>query len=64
MFTISNDELAKAEPMKAGDKIKCKCGKKHVIRGSKGTGVILYYKCGKDCFMAGLDGKSILAVKT
>ncbi|CAB4131479.1 hypothetical protein UFOVP276_219 [uncultured Caudovirales phage] len=63
MFSISNEELRKAKPMKAGDRIICKfCKKRHVIKQSE-SGKLLYYNCDDSTFLAGIDGKSLLKEK-
>jgi len=68
MFAIGNEELDKASPI--GDSIACpKCGVEHEIKyGEKvlpdGTKIpskmLAYYKCGGACYLAGVNGKSIM----
>ena len=68
MFSIGNNELAKADPI--GDTIICpKCGDTHTIeygnevlpdgtrRPSK---LVAFYKCGKSIYLAGVNGKSVM----
>ena len=65
-FAIGNDEIEKGAPIKKGDKIKCpRCGKKHIIKYGKDergkeTGMLAFYNCGKETYLAGINGHSIL----
>lgn len=68
MFTIGNDELKEKQDL--GETIICpRCGEIHEVEFGEevlkdGTRVpsdsLAFYKCGKKCYLCGVDGKSII----
>jgi hypothetical protein len=66
---FNNNTLNKQVPLKIGDKIQCPlCGGEHVVEGGKDsetgkvTDLLLFYKCGHNAYLAGVDGRSIMDV--
>jgi hypothetical protein len=66
-FAIGNDELINKPTIKEGDMIVCpKCHKQHkIVLGTnmdtgKKSNTLQYYKCGKDTYLAGINGKCII----
>jgi len=64
-IAFGNDELG--VPLRKGDLIDCPlCARIHPIPCSKDavtgkeTNIVLFYKCGKKTYLAGIDGRSIL----
>ena len=63
---FGNEELAGKPPLKAGDLVTChRCKKRHKVKGSTDLrtgkpGCLLSYKCGKDSYIAGIAGKSVM----
>lgn len=61
---FSNATLAKCPPLKSGDEIDCpQCGGKHAVADSDPP-LMLFYECGDETFMAGIDGRSTMGVKS
>lgn len=65
--SFGNDELDVAEEMNIGDKIPClRCHRTHKVDGGVDTktgsksSLLLFYKCGRDVFLAGVSGKSVI----
>ncbi len=61
-----NEELRKKPPLCLGDKIICPhCEEEHVVSGGKGedgkeTDLVMFYKCGKQVYLAGVKGKNVI----
>jgi DNA-directed RNA polymerase subunit RPC12/RpoP len=63
--SFSNDEIKEGEPMKRGDKIRCPhCKGKHRImlgtEDGKKTDALMFYRCGRTGYLAGLNGRSVM----
>lgn len=65
-FAVGNDELENAEPVRLGDKIICPhCQSEHALEGGvdSKTGevsdLLMFYKCGKSSYLAGVSGKLV-----
>ena len=58
-IAVSNEELAAGDDVAVGDFFECRCGQTHVIEGSAGSAELLYYKCDKQTFLAGIEGKTL-----
>lgn len=58
---FGNDTLKKLPRLRSGNKVSCpRCGETHeVVGGSK----ILFYRCGKKLYLAGVDGRCVLDIK-
>jgi hypothetical protein len=63
MFTIGNDEIENCPLLK--ERILChRCGLFHKVRYAKDrdgneTKMLAYYKCSKDSYLCGINGKDI-----
>jgi hypothetical protein len=63
MFAIGQDEIDNSPLL--GKAIKCSmCGKRHKVRFAKDkngneTKMLAFYKCGKDSYLCGINGKDI-----
>lgn len=57
---FANKTLAAQPPLKAGDRVPCaKCGKRHKVTAN---GSLLFYSCKSVHYLAGVNGRSVLAV--
>ena len=67
-IAFSNETLSMARPMKDGDTIECPtCKKSHKVKCNKsdsGKLELYTYKCGKNTYMAGIDGKCTIGVSS
>lgn len=67
MFAIGNDELERNGPL--GNSVQCaKCGAEHQVQFGErvhadGTrtpdGMLAFYKCGEQCYLAGINGFAV-----
>lgn len=66
MISFGNQELDESPPLHSGEAILCPtCGQSHVVKGGidKHTGeetTLLFYKCGRTAYLAGIDGRNIM----
>lgn len=62
---FSNEELEKKPAIKKGDKILCSvCHRKHLVSAGtdadgKESDIMLFYRCGKNTYLAGIAGKRV-----
>ena len=60
---FGNDELG--PPLKKGDQVQCsKCRKSHIVKpgidkDGLRTGILLFYKCRRKMYLAGVGGRKI-----
>jgi hypothetical protein len=62
---FSNDTLRQQRQMRIGENVKCPhCLEFHEVRGGVVKGresdLLMFYSCGKNTYLCGLDGKSIM----
>lgn len=66
---FGNDVLSRQPTLRIGDQVACPhCGKRHRVKGATNergevTDLLLYYKCGKTPYLAGVRGRSIMRVR-
>jgi hypothetical protein len=59
---FSNATLASLPHLAPGDEVDCPyCTERHRVSG---TPVALFYKCGEDAYLAGVNGRNVMGVKS
>lgn len=60
MISFSNEELERAKPIAAGDKIPCaRCSRKHVVTEA-GDGLLQFVECRSKSFLVGVNGRNVM----
>lgn len=69
-FAVGKDELVGAKELRKGDMVKCdRCGKMHTLtcaidtKTGKETDILLFYKCGKNSYLAAVGNDSVMNLR-